>query len=250
MNIFSYFFDVVPPNIFSLDDKIIGFFNQYAWWGNLLLAFISIFLACVFSGLIGYERESHGHFAGFRTHILVAAGSSLIMYLSIYGFSFESFPNHDPARLAAQVVTGIGFLGAGTILKTGVDIKGLTTATTLWVCMAIGLATGAGRFTVALFTTLIVLIVLKFLRHAEAKAFEKTPRLVMICDYNAFAIKIIKELADKFHIAIKNINTQICNYHGKDAVSISISLIDVKRETVDQFGEELRIALKPFEIKY
>ena len=97
MNIFSYFFDVVPPNIFSLDDKIIGFFNQYAWWGNLLLAFISIFLACVFSGLIGYERESHGHFAGFRTHILVAAGSSLIMYLSIYGFSFESFPNHDPA---------------------------------------------------------------------------------------------------------------------------------------------------------
>ena len=246
---FTYFFDVVPPNVFSLDDKIIGFFNQYAWWGNILLAFISIILACVFSGLIGYERESNGHAAGLRTHILVAAGSALVMYISIYGFDFESFPNRDPARLAAQVVTGIGFLGAGTILKTGVDIKGLTTATTLWVCMAIGLASGAGRFTVALFTTIIVLIVLKFLRHAESRAFEKTPRLTMICDCNTFAIKTIKDLADKFNIAIKNINTQICNYHGKDAISINVTLIDVKREVIDQFGEELRIELKPYEIK-
>ena len=72
----------------------------------------------------------------------------------------------------------------------------------------------------------------------------------MICDYKVISIKTIKDLADKFNIAIKTINTQICDYHGKDAISISIVLIDVRRETVDQFGEELRMALKPFEIKY
>ena len=71
----------------------------------------------------------------------------------------------------------------------------------------------------------------------------------MICDCNTFSIKTIKELADKFNIAIKNINTQKCNYHGKDAISINVTLIDVKREVIDQFGEELRIELKPYEIK-
>lgn len=247
---FLHVLEAVAPSAKSIDDVIIGFFNQFSWWGNIVLAVICILLACVLSGLIGYERESHGHAAGFRTHILVSAGSALIMYLSIYGFSFESFPNHDPARLAAQVVTGIGFLGAGAIMKTGVDIKGLTTATTLWISMAIGLAAGSGRFTVAIFATIVVLVVLKFLRKAEARAFTKTPRLNLVCDYNTAAIKIIKDLADKYNIRIKNIYTTLCDHNGQDAINISIIMIDVKRDVIDQFGEEIRLAIKPYDIKY
>ena len=85
-----------------------------------------LLLSALFAGFIGLERESHGRPAGLRTHILVAVGSCLVMLLSIYGFA-GSWANRDPARLAAQVISGIGFLGAGTILREGATIKGLTT---------------------------------------------------------------------------------------------------------------------------
>lgn len=235
----------------SIDDKIIDFFNHnLGVFGNILLGFICIVLACILSGIIGYERESRGHAAGFRTHILVAAGSALIMYLSIYGFSYDLFPSHDPARLAAQVVTGIGFLGAGAIMKTGVDIKGLTTATTLWIVMAIGLACGSGKFIIAILATIIVLIVLKFLRRIEKKALSKNPHLSMICDNNTFTIKMIKDAASKYNVTIKTIATTICTYNGVDAVSVHVILINVKSEVMNLFGEELRLMAKPFEIKY
>lgn len=239
------------PNVASIDDYIVKFFNDnLGIFGNILLAFLCILLACVLSGMIGYERESHGHAAGLRTHILVAAGSALVMYLSIYAFDYNFFPNHDPARLAAQVVTGIGFLGAGAIMKTGVDIKGLTTATTIWVSMTIGLAAGAGRFVVAIFSTIIVLVVLKFLRRMENRAFEKTPRLTMICSYDTCTLKTIKEIAEKYNVLIRNISTTICSYNGQDAVSITVSMLNAKTETINLLGEDLRLSLKPFEIKY
>jgi len=101
-------------------------------------------LALALGGLIGFEREWGGHPAGFRTHILVCLGSAVVMLLSEYGFSqFAAEPNvqMDPARLAAQVISGIGFLGAGTILRTGFTISGLTTAASLWVVAAISALT-------------------------------------------------------------------------------------------------------------
>ena len=91
--------------------------------GNLLLVALSLLLAALFSSIIGFEREYQGHAAGLRTHLLVAVGSAIIMVISVYGFG-DCFPNRDPARLAAQVISGIGFLGAGTIVQTGTDIKG------------------------------------------------------------------------------------------------------------------------------
>lgn len=236
--------------ISSIDDIIIDFFNKnLGIFGNILLGLICIILACILSGIIGFERESRGHAAGFRTHILVSAGSALIMYLSIYGFSYELFPNHDPARLAAQVVTGIGFLGAGAIMKTGLDIKGLTTATTLWIVMAIGLACGSGKFIIAILSTIIVLIVLKSLRKFEKRAQAKNPQISMICD-NTFTIKILKDAALKYNVTIKTISTTICTYNGVDAVSVHVILINAKREVVNLFGEELRLNAKPYEIKY
>lgn len=114
-------------------------------------------LSCVLGGVIGYERQSRRKSAGLRTNILVCLGSCLIMVLSeaIYQ-QVEGKTNADPARLAAQVVSGIGFLGAGTIMKEGLTVKGLTTAACLWVVAGVGLAVGAGFYSGALFSTALV----------------------------------------------------------------------------------------------
>lgn len=129
-----------------------------------------LLLAGLLGGLIGLEREQSNHPAGFRTHILVCVGSTLIMLVSIYGFSeWMNHPNvrSDPARLAAQVISGIGFLGAGTILRHGFTVSGLTTAASLWVVAAIGLSVGTGFYFAAVITTILVLISLILLNKLE-----------------------------------------------------------------------------------
>ncbi|MBB6731844.1 MgtC/SapB family protein [Cohnella zeiphila] len=131
-----------------------------------------LLLSVLLGGLIGYERERKNHAAGLRTHTLVCMGSCLIMILSIYGFTdFIGQPNvnRDPARLAAQAITGIGFLGAGTIMFTGKSITGLTTAASLWVVMAIGLAVGAGFYFPAAVAVLLALFVLWGLNIVEKR---------------------------------------------------------------------------------
>ena len=115
-------------------------------------------LTALISGVIGYERESSGRPAGLRTNMLVGVGSCLIMIVSIQMFLL--FDAADPARIAAQVVSGIGFLGAGTIINIKDEVKGLTTAATLWVNAGIGLAIGAGLYVEGIATGLIVLIIL------------------------------------------------------------------------------------------
>ncbi|MFD1137353.1 MgtC/SapB family protein [Paenibacillus urinalis] len=131
------------------------------WYISEWSILLRLLLAMLMGGLIGLERERSNHAAGFRTHILVCLGSSLIMILSVYGFG--DFVNEvnvrmDPARLAAAVITGVGFLGAGTILFTGKSITGLTTAASIWVVAAIGLAVGAGFYFAAVISTLLVLL--------------------------------------------------------------------------------------------
>jgi len=135
---------------------------------------IRIVLSVVAGGLVGLEREWSNRAAGFRTHILVCVGATSIMLLSIYGFSqFADEVNvrMDPARLAAQVISGIGFLGAGAIMRNGLTISGLTTAASLWVVAAIGLGVGAGFYFVSLLTTFIVLFSLFLLNRWEKRFF-------------------------------------------------------------------------------
>lgn len=135
--------------------------------GELLLRLV---LAVFMGGAVGIEREWHNHAAGFRTHILVCLGSTTIMLLSIYGFSeFANEPNVrlDPARLAAQVISGIGFIGAGAILRNGSTISGLTTAASIWVVAGIGLCVGAGFLYAAVFSTMLLLISLFVLNKWE-----------------------------------------------------------------------------------
>ncbi|SHK39641.1 putative Mg2+ transporter-C (MgtC) family protein [Selenomonas ruminantium] len=123
--------------------------------------FLRLVLACILGGIIGYERQSRRKSAGLRTNVLVCLGSCLIMVMSIGLYQdVEGKTNADPARLAAQVVSGIGFLGAGAIMKEGLSVTGLTTAACLWVVAGVGLAVGAGFYSGALFSTALVFVTL------------------------------------------------------------------------------------------
>lgn len=146
--------------------------------------FVRMVLAAVLGGLVGIEREWNNHAAGFRTHILVCLGSTTIMLLSIYGFSdfvAESNVRIDPARLAAQVISGIGFLGAGAILRNGSVIKGLTTAASVWVVAAIGLCVGAGFLFVAFLCTFFVIISLYVLNKWEKHLLRHRKKHEVMC---------------------------------------------------------------------
>jgi putative Mg2+ transporter-C (MgtC) family protein len=132
-------------------------------------ALLRLALAAALGGVIGIERELREREAGFRTHMLVALGSALFTIVSAYGFhaflsSGANVIRADPTRIAAQIVTGIGFLGAGAIIRQGLSVRGLTTAATLWVVAAIGLAVGAGYYSGALITTGLVVLALWPLR--------------------------------------------------------------------------------------
>lgn len=132
-------------------------------------------LAGIVAGsLIGYERERSGHAAGLRTHLIVALASTLFMLVSTQFYYFQHYEKGDliatdPSRIAASVVTGIGFLGAGAILRTGLSIQGLTTAASLWLVAALGLAAGGGMYLEAAAATGASLIALIVLRHVEDK---------------------------------------------------------------------------------
>jgi putative Mg2+ transporter-C (MgtC) family protein len=133
------------------------------WWemGLRLLA------AAALGGLIGFEREFNEQPAGFRTHILVTLGAALFTMAGAYGtaaFVDAEVVRFDPTRVAAQVVTGVGFLGAGAILRQGINIRGLTTAASIWVTASIGVAVALGFWVPALFTTALALISLLLLR--------------------------------------------------------------------------------------
>jgi putative Mg2+ transporter-C (MgtC) family protein len=144
-------------------------------WGEDLAR---LALAAALGGAIGFERELREREAGLRTHLLVCLGSALFTIVSAYGFrdfltSGDQVIRADPTRIAAQIVTGIGFLGAGAIIRQGISVRGLTTAATLWVAAAIGIAAGAGYYSGAVLTTVVTLIALWPLRLAAYRVFER-----------------------------------------------------------------------------
>lgn len=170
---------------------------------------LRLIFSAIIGGLIGIEREVNNRPAGLRTHILVSVGSTLIMLVSIDGFYNPNtgLPIGDPARLASQVVSGIGFLGAGTIMRTGNNIKGLTTAASLWVCGGIGLAIGSGYYLGGLLTVGIVLLTLMSLGFFEERIFkDKYKTLEVISENRTGLIGEIGTLLGKYDIIIRDIS--------------------------------------------
>ncbi|MDR6553319.1 MgtC/SapB family protein [Paenibacillus qinlingensis] len=194
---------------------------------------VRLVLSLFLGGCIGLEREWSNHAAGLRTHILVCLGSTTIMLLSMYGFS-EFFINEptlrgDPARLAAQVISGIGFLGAGAIMRTGSRVSGLTTAASIWVVAAIGLAVGAGFYYVSLVTVILVLFCLFVLNYWEKywnrkrKHEELTVRVV---DHPGCINEVIARLVE-LNIPIRQIQMDRASDEDGEAsglIAIGISL--------------------------
>ncbi len=143
--------------------------EQVPSWLEAMKAFswpqmIQVLTAALLGGLIGLEREWRGHEAGFRTNMLIAMGACLFTIISIRGFPLEGSTARDSSRVAAGVVTGIGFLGAGAIIQSQQRIKGMTTAATVWMVAAIGMTVGVEAYALAIFSSVITFIILRFLR--------------------------------------------------------------------------------------
>ena len=141
-------------------------------------ALLRLVVAGALGAAVGFERELRDREAGIRTHLLVSLGSALFTIVSAFGFheflaSGASVVRADPTRIAAQIVTGIGFLGAGAIIREGLSVRGLTTAATLWVVAAIGMACGAGWYWAAIVTTLVTIFALGPLRIVAYKIMER-----------------------------------------------------------------------------
>jgi putative Mg2+ transporter-C (MgtC) family protein len=177
---------------------------------NFLLIVIRVLIALVLSGLIGFERELKNHSAGFRTHILVGVGACLMMVLSLFGFEayIDKYDNirFDPARIPSYVISGIGFLGAGTIMVYGGTIRGLTTAASIWAVAGLGLVVGAGMYAVAVFTTLVILLSLVFLNNFE-KLFTKGKQsfVVEIVAHSELAINKVIAILEEATLKISQV---------------------------------------------
>lgn len=158
---------------------------------NMLL---DILLAMVLGFIIGFERELTNKWAGLRTHMLVCMGSCIFTLLSIHAFPiFAHSPQADPARIAAQVLTGIGFIGGGTVLKHGSSIYGLTTAAALWITASIGMACGCGFNKLAIISTIIVVSVLVLIRLFEKEFIHKGTKIIRKLSVSFFCPKEIME---------------------------------------------------------
>ncbi|HKT98834.1 MAG TPA: MgtC/SapB family protein [Paraburkholderia sp.] len=155
-------------------------------------------LAAALGSVIGFERERLSWAAGLRTHMLVCVGSALIMIVSAFGFADVLGAEHvvlDPSRMAAQVVSGIGFLGAGSILLRGEIVRGLTTAASLWSVAAVGLAVGGGLYTAAIAATIIILIILAGIKPLERRfiTFRQRRRISLLVDHGALTFHLLHD---------------------------------------------------------
>ena len=178
---------------------------------RLLFSFIAGFV-------IGLEREKNGNPAGLKTHILVCLGACLIMIISMYAFD-----QGDPARLAAQVVSGIGFIGAGAIMRDNAGgIRGITTAATLWITACLGLGFGSGMFIYTLLALLFVSITLIFIKKIESKIIRKNCVITLICNSNQLIADIVIGTFNENGIVIKDfvINPLAAENNSKVIITI------------------------------
>ena len=180
-----------------------------------------IVLAAILAFIPGIEREITGKFAGLRTHILVCTGACVFTILSIYGFNMTDNNGvvaiqNDPARIGAQVITGIGFIGAGTVMRHGSNVFGITTAATLWMCAAIGMSCGCGEYFTAIIASVVTLIVLILIRKLEKTFISKKRTLYTLYEITISASiencdTIQEALSNNFHKIFK-INKKLQNH--------------------------------------
>jgi len=195
-------------------------------------------LSVVLGGIIGAEREHNNQPAGLRTHIILVIGACLAMMLSI---NLGTAAGTDPARLAAQVISGIGFLGAGAILRFGFNVKGLTTATTLWTMAIVGLAVGMGYYLISIITTAVIMIVLSVLDLIERR-FVRANILrtlaVEVLDVKGIA-REIRSIVDQFAFQTTSFSVQKSNENNLLQIEIVARFNNAEKleDLIEQLSE-------------
>ena len=238
----------------TIDQKIAELLN--AWtidgWpiGNFVLVVIALLLSLLLCGAVGLEREVRGRSAGLRTHLLVGVGSCVIMVVSIYGFPTADGVKHDIARLAAQVISGVGFLGAGAIIYRNSTAKGLTTAGTIWLSMAIGLACGSMNFILAVVATIMILLILVGLRQFEKRIAKKKPMIQVIVPADTPVVGKVLEITKRRGCRMTPVATERFEDGGKEKVDFIFRLQPLK-DTIDvaAISEEIRIATDAYSVE-
>ena len=215
--------------ITTIDQKIAELLNNWQpnGWpvGNFFLVLIAIVLSVILCGIIGIEREWRGRSAGLRTHLLVGVGSCIVMIISIYGFPALFSEHRDVARLAAQIITGVGFLGAGAIIHRNSGIKGLTTAGTIWVVMAIGIACGSMNFIVAAVGTLVIFVVLTVFKKVEIKISKNNPVIVLTASADAPILEKILTVSKEFDCVIHGLSTDLVEGSAEPSIECTFQAV-------------------------
>ena len=189
---------------------------------------LRLVLGALLGGIIGFERQIHGRPAGFRTQLLVSVASVLIMIVSEYyhylSYMNPSYVRFDPGRIAAGAITGVGFLGAGVILKMGITIQGLTTAACLWMVSAIGLAIGGGLYFAGIVACVLTLFSLLVLRVAERKMPRLAFKFLTVTAWEGIDEEMIASVLRKHDLSISNIDYEKDVLKGEVTYNITISL--------------------------
>jgi putative Mg2+ transporter-C (MgtC) family protein len=203
---------------------------------------LRLLIAAGLCGLIGFEREARDQAAGLRTHIILGVGAALFTLISAYGFGeFRGTTNFDPTRIAAQIVSGVGFLGAGAILRYGNDVRGVTTAATLWTVAAIGTAVGAGYLFGAVSATAIVLLallVLRALRRTIASRLRNSVALMEISfkDGGDDAPRALETL-ERHGIHVRNMDVEFEGQRARYSISVRIPAQHGVQSTLREISE-------------
>lgn len=193
---------------------------------------LRLLLGAVIGGIIGYERQVHGRPAGFRTHILVCVACVLLMNASGYyhslGVSEPAYLRADPGRIAAGAITGVGFIGAGVVLRTGFSIQGLTTAATIWMVSAIGLAVGEGLYLAGIVTTGITMFSLVVLRRIESRMPKLYSRVLTIVTGDNVEEDDIIAVLTKHDVHISNVDYEQCSISETATFNYAVSFYNKK----------------------
>ncbi|MBY0037667.1 MgtC/SapB family protein [Bacillus cereus] len=205
---------------------------------------IRIGVAGLLGAMIGIEREIRSKEAGLKTHFLVAVGSALIMVVSKYAFSdivFEEHMSLDPSRIAAQVVSGVGFLGAGTIIIQKQAVKGLTTAAGLWATAGIGLAIGAGMYVVGIGATILVLIGLEIVSRIFKVQFLFPQNITVQMFVNKHeAVQQILETLQVKGIPIRSYEVEASQQSTETVYKVGMQLKNISSEEKNEFIQHMQ----------
>ena len=219
-----------------MDKYIISLAYSFDGWGLALYILIVTLVSGLLSGVIGVEREMKGQAAGLRTHVLLSVGCTLLMVVSIFGIGIASgqinlsdgkinsnLLSYDTSRIAAGITAGIGFVCAGTIIRNGLSVRGLTTAATLWVSAGLGMACGAGLILEAIIVAIVTMGLLLGLLSIEKALGKRSPQIKIYVVKNVQMVRDLRLQADANGLIVKNIGTHLKKLPtGEEVVSIHV----------------------------